>query len=253
MLQLVPAGNIPNETVDAAALYMNDERPPWPTRPWVVANMVASVDGATAVSGVSGGLAGPGDKVIFDALRASADWILVAAGTARAERYRIPTTPPELQAQRAALGRSRPPRLAVVTGSADIDSSLPMFADVGPSQDPVLVITGNDAPPKLVEELRAVAEVIVVDHPRPTPEVILGELAKLGAAVVLTEGGPTFLGQLVAADVVDEMCITLSPLLIGGDSHRIASGQTADIAQPLRLDRLLALNSMLFARYVRQR
>ena len=77
-----------------------------------MANMVASVDGAIAIDGVSGGLGGEGDSMAFRAIRASCDWIVAAAGTVRAERYRIPRATEETAAVRRGLGRTDAPRLA---------------------------------------------------------------------------------------------------------------------------------------------
>ena len=83
--------------------------------------MVASVDGATAIDGVSGGLGGPADKQVFSAIRGVADVILAGAGTVRAERYGPPRTPPSIQAARRARGQAAKPRLAVVSRSLDLD------------------------------------------------------------------------------------------------------------------------------------
>jgi len=82
MRQLLP---FPRDPVDPAVLY--GDLPSARTRPAVRLNMIASIDGATAVGGVSGGLGGPADQALFAVLRSQADVVLVAAGTVRAEHY----------------------------------------------------------------------------------------------------------------------------------------------------------------------
>lgn len=230
------------EDVDPEHLYAADARPAPHGRPWVLVNMVASVDGATAVDGVSGPLGGPADKRVFRAIRGVADAIVVGAGTVRAEGYGPP---------RPAGGR-RPPRLAVVTASADLDPGLRLFADADPADAPPIVLTTATAPRRRIDPLRNVAEVVVAGDERVDLAVALAELADRGVEVALSEGGPTLNGQLVAADLVDEWCATLSPSLVSGTSSRAARGPTPpDGLLRLRLDRLLVEDDLCFARYVR--
>ena len=98
-------------------------------RPWVIVDMMSSVDGATAVAGRSGGLGGPGDKAVFRALRAVPDVILVGAATARVERYGPVRLDDEVRARRVARGQSSLPRLALVSGRLDLDPDAAMFTD----------------------------------------------------------------------------------------------------------------------------
>ncbi len=236
---------------DPLQLYPSDHRPTPSERPWVMANMVASTDGAIAIDGVSGGLGGEGDQVVFRAIRASCDWIVVAAGTASAERYGVPRPGADVIEQRVATGRARAARLAVVTASVSLDPSLPMFADQRAGEALPLVITGADPPPDRVAAIGDRAEWTHLDAPRPTPEMVMAELFTRGARVVLAEGGPSFNGQLVDAGLVDELCITISPQLVGGTSSRIVSGASHAKPAELRLGRLLEHDGALFARYVR--
>ena len=118
MQQLLPE---PRDDVDPAVLHASHRRTPPPERPWVALNMVVSVDGATQVDGLSGGLGGPADRRMFLSLRSIADVILVAAGTVRAEHYGPPRTSPDQRAQRLARGQAECPRLAIVSGSLDLD------------------------------------------------------------------------------------------------------------------------------------
>lgn len=214
-------------------------------------NMVASVDGAIAVDGVSGGLGGSGDALTFRAIRASCDWILVAAGTARAERYQIPRPAPDVAEVRLATGRSRAARLAVVTASVDLDPSLPMFADQRPGDELPLIITGAGPPSDRVSALTGRAEFLHLRAARPSPRLVIDELHRRGASVVLAEGGPTWNGQLAEADLIDELCLTISPHLVGGASPRILGNTGVSLVGELSLERLLEHDGALFARYLR--
>ncbi|MEQ8840363.1 MAG: dihydrofolate reductase family protein [Acidimicrobiales bacterium] len=236
------------DDVDPLDLYLADPRAPRDGRPWVMANMIASIDGATTVDGLSGALGGPGDKAVFGALRASCDWVLVASGTAVAERYRMPQTSPEIAARRHAAGRAAAPGLAIVTASGRVDPTLPAFAERADDQARPLVIAGHDADADALAALDA--EVVRLSTARPEPEGITAELARRGAGVVLTEGGPTFNGMLHRAGAIDEMCLSISPLLAGGDSKRIVAGAPG-AGMTMRLVRLLEDDGTLFARYVR--
>lgn len=246
--QLLPT---PLDAVDPLTLYPFDDRPRPAGRPWLMANMVASVDGAIAIDGVSGGLGGDGDSMAFRAIRASCDWIMAAAGTIRAERYRIPRATEEIAAVRVASGRSETPRLAVVSASVDLDPELPLFADQRDGEARPLVITGANPPADRVRALAGRAEWHHTDTERPTAEGVLAALGERGADVVLAEGGPTFNGQLVDSGLIDELCLSISPHLVGGGSSRIVNGSEATIPADLRLDRLLEHDNALFARYVR--
>ncbi len=220
-------------------------------RPWVMLNMITSIDGATAIDGLSGGLGGPGDRSVFSAIRASCDWILVAAGTARAERYGIPRPSRAARDARLATGRTPTPRLAVVSGSLELEPDLPMLADRENGEDPVVIITGSTAPPQRAEELSKSAEVITVDDPRPTPEATLAILHDMGAGVVLVEGGPGYNAQFAAAGLIDELCVSVAPRVAAGDSRRMVAGGPPLDNLGFVLDHLLEHDSMLFARYLR--
>nr|MBA2282451.1 dihydrofolate reductase family protein [Acidimicrobiia bacterium] len=179
---------------------------------------------------------------VFRAIRAVADVVLVAAGTARAERY---------GAGRARPGGSPPPRIAVVTGSADLDPEQRLFADAHPAIRP-LVLTTAAADEERRARLAEVAEVVLVGDGLVDLPLALTALAERGAGVVLCEGGPTLNGQLVQLDLVDEWCQSVAPLLAGGRSRRVAEGDGPPAGPgALRLDRLLEEDGTLFARYVR--
>jgi riboflavin biosynthesis pyrimidine reductase len=250
-LDVVPAGGgrpLPQAIRELAALYGNEARPATAGRPWLRANMISSVDGASAVSGRSGGLGGPADRMIFTVLRSMADVVLVGAGTARAEHYR-PAAQAEMWSElRAELGLAPAPAIAVVTASLDLDDC-PRLLDSSP---PTILITTNSAPPERAGALDGRARVVRAGHDQVDVGEAVTALADLGYRQILAEGGPHLLGQLAEADLVDELCLTISPMLAGGTAGRIvASSDEKAAATALRLAHILADNGFLMTRYVR--
>ena len=247
MRRLLPQ---PVVDVDPMELYPRLPRPKPPGRPWLMLNMIASVDGAVAVAGTSEALGDPADQAVFSAVRACADWIVAAAGTVRAERYGLPRPGLAARRARAAAGRADRPRLAVVSARLDLGLDLPLFADQRPGDALPLVLTGRSAPDGAAARLAEVAEVVRLESHRPRPEEILAELDRRGAEVVLSEGGPSFNAQLADIGAIDELCLSTAPLIAGGPSSRIVHGSLRTVPQRMRLDHLLEASNMLFARYV---
>jgi riboflavin biosynthesis pyrimidine reductase len=227
------------DDVDDAALAAHYAWPDEPAVPFVRVNFVASVDGAVSVDGRSGGLGTPADKKVFRLLRELADVVLVGAGTVRTEDYN--------GVRRNTRGRDTPPPVAVVTGSADLDPASKLFTD---TVVPPLVLTLDTAPAERRKALAAAGGDVVV-LPRLTPDALLVELARRGLHHVLCEGGPALLGDLQAADAVDELCLTVSPLLVGGDAGRIARGPVGSPARRMTLVGALQSDDALLLRYRR--
>jgi riboflavin biosynthesis pyrimidine reductase len=246
VLRLWPdAGPVP----DVAALVAAEARPAPPDRPWVVVTMVTSLDGATAVDGVSGPLGGAADQAVFSALRAVADVVVAGAGTVRAEGYGPPRTPAARRSERLARGQTEAPRIAVVTRSLDLDWSAPLFTDAHPGAGP-LVLTCTDADATGRARAGEVAEVIAAGAAEVDLAAALRELRARGSTVVLAEGGPRLNGALLAADLVDEWCLTVAPALVGGGSSRAVVGP--EQVRHLRLDRVLEGDGALLLRYLRR-
>ena len=127
-----PAGDHPD--VDLVDCFHADQRPAPAGRPWVLVNMVNSVDGAVAVDGRAGGLSGPADMRLYQVLRGLADVVLVGAGTVRAEGYRTPRTPDNRVAElRDQRGQAVRPRLVVVSGRLDLNPAIATSAPSGAS------------------------------------------------------------------------------------------------------------------------
>lgn len=235
--------------VDPDAAYRAD-RHPVAGRPWLMMNMISSLDGAVEVDGVSGPLGGPGDREIFGAIRSIPDIIMAGATTVAAERYNPPSTSVSARVRRLANGAWPTARIAVVSRSLGFDLSIRMFDEASGDQRP-LVITIDEPP---ADRLAAVSKLADIIHAGPE-SVDMGQamaaLGALGAKVVLAEGGPTLNAQLLAADLVDEICMSVAPLAAAGIGNRIAHGPAPDAPTEFDLCQVLVEDHYLFLRYVR--
>jgi riboflavin biosynthesis pyrimidine reductase len=203
-----------------------------PRTPWLRVNMVSSVDGAaTGESGKSGSINNAADKVVFDLLRSMADAVVVGAGTLREERYRpIPGKPLVAVSRRAAV----PPRLR----------------DAAPGS--VLLATCSSA--EGLAEARSVLgadQVLVAGDDSVDLALVVAALHDRGLTQLLSEGGPTLLSSLLAADLVDELDATVVPRLVGGTGPRIVTGPPVDV--PLALHLLLEDGGTVLARWLTPR
>lgn len=212
-------------------------------------NFVASLDGAATRDGRSGGLGTAADRAAMTVLRAIADVIVVGAGTVRAEGYGGLRLPEEALAWREENGLGEQPPLAVVSSSLDLPPEHPFFAEavVRP-----LVLTHEAAPAERRRELTDVADVIDCGVSSVEPARLVLALAERGMPQILCEGGPRLFGELIAADVVDELCLSLSPLLVGGDAGRIAHG-LIEAPRRMRLLDAYPANDLLLLHYARAR
>jgi len=235
--------------VNPVELVAADFRPTPADRPWVVVNMVASIDGAIEVDGRSGGLGSPPDKAMFHALRQLPDVILAGAGTVRAENYGPVQLDADAQARRLARGQRALPRLAVVSGRAHLDPTSRLFSD--PMQRP-LIITTSSAPADHVDKLRDVADIIVAGSGSVDMHAAFAQLRAQELKMLLCEGGPTLNNQLLADDLVDEWCQTIAPVLTGGDATRGASGPTSGVSRSLQLARIIVEDDVMLLRYARE-
>ncbi|WP_369263190.1 pyrimidine reductase family protein [Streptomyces sp. R35] len=217
---------------------------------WLRANMVSTLDGAGQHEGRSQPISSDTDMRIFGVLRGLADVVIVGAETVRQEGYRPARAREAFAALREAAGQGPAPAIAVVTASLDLDFSLPLFTS---PLVPTLVLTGAGAPPERVEAAeKAGAQVVIAgDGTGVDPARAVRALGDLGFTRLLTEGGPRLLGQLVAAGVLDELCLTVSPLLTAGDAQRIAGGPSIAVPKRFELVSLLEEAGFLYTRYRR--
>ena len=223
------------------------------TGPLVRANVIAGLDGGAVTGGTSGGLGGAGDRQVFGLLRELADVILVGAGTARAETYSGARMTAAQRQARHDRGQAEVPPIALVTRSADLARDLPVLTD---TEVPPMVLTCADAAPGARRRLGAAAEVLdcsAGDPARVDIAAALARLAERGLVRVLTEGGPRLLGTVIGADLLDEICLTIAPLLVGGDGPRVAAGGAEVLSRMSRAHLLADSDGYLYCRYTRAR
>jgi riboflavin biosynthesis pyrimidine reductase len=222
----------------------------YPQERWLRANFVSSADGAAYVGGRSGGLSSPDDMRLFGVLRVLADVVLVGAGTARAEEYKPARRRPSLAALRA--GRPETEPIALVTRSLGLNLASPLFTEAPPDAR-TIVITCATSDADLRAQTAKVADVIVAGEETVDLAQALGALADRGLGRVLCEGGPHLLGDLAAAGLLDELCLSFSPKLAGPGATRIIAGSPLEAARPLALRHVLAADGgFLFFRYFAQ-
>ncbi|GAA1480612.1 pyrimidine reductase family protein [Gordonia sinesedis] len=248
-IQVTPAGAAPTDPTTLRALADLYAYPDPLERPWFRANMISSVDGAVTYQERSGGLGGPGDKALFRVLRALADVVVVGAQTATNEGYRQPAPDTVFADARAAAGQSPAPVLVLLSRSLSIPVDYPPLT----SPDTV-VLTCADAPADRRRTLVG-AGATLVDCGEETvgPAQVLDYCAGRGLVRVLCEGGPRVLGSFIDADLLDDLCLTISPTVIAGDAPRIARSDRAAL-HPMSAQIVLTDdNGFVFTRWVRQR
>ncbi|GAA3531272.1 bifunctional diaminohydroxyphosphoribosylaminopyrimidine deaminase/5-amino-6-(5-phosphoribosylamino)uracil reductase [Aeromicrobium panaciterrae] len=208
---------------------------------WVRSNFVSTLDGAAYdESGMSGSLGGDVDTRVFALLRSLADVIVVGVGTARTEGYE-PVRAEDVDADlRERLGLAPVPPIAVVSRRLDIPDVLRSGGQ--------LLITTSDAPG--LDTLSGDMDVLaygegVIDWP-----AVLAELARRGLRRVLCEGGPTLHGTLVGHDLIDDLCLTIAPVLAAGAAPRIAHGPEA-VTTHMQRAHVIDADGVLLTRWVR--
>ncbi len=225
-----------------------------PDRPgvWVRANFIASLDGGATVGGTTGGLGGPGDRAVFNLLRALADVIVVGAGTVRVENYGGARLTVAERQHRQARGQREVPQLAIVTQTGRLDREMLIFTR---TEVPPLVLTCAAAAAETRRRLAGLADVIdcsAADPGRVDESAVLAAVAARGLFRVLTEGGPMLLSSFVEHDLLDELCLTIAPCVVGGLSPRITTGP-GQVLTRMRCAHVLTDESgYLYTRYVRE-
>jgi riboflavin biosynthesis pyrimidine reductase len=229
-------------SVDAATA-LGSWREDRPHGAGVALNFISSVDGRIAVDGRSALLGGPADRALFHALRSRADAVLVGAGTVRDERYGPLIKAAPARDARRREGLPEQPVALIATSSLDLDPRLPLLRDPG-SRVVILTSSRGNVP----------ACAARVDYVR-TPSLADGlarARERYGLAVVLCEGGPSLAGALGAAGLIDELFLSLAPLIVGDVAGAATMLRGAGPPAPLALELAMLLESdgTLFARYV---
>jgi riboflavin biosynthesis pyrimidine reductase len=251
--QVYPGGSALDDAT-LAALYGYPDLGTPPAH-WLRANMVTSLDGAATVDGRSGGLSNEADQQVFAMLRAYADVILVGAGTARAEGYG-PVRPESEGLRWAWLRDGRPPSapIAVVTRALDLDLGSALLTGAPPHARTIVITTESASPGRRAEAART-ADVIVAGEVRVDLKAAVDALAERGHQRISCEGGPHLLGQIAGAGLLDELCLTISPLLAGPGANRIVTGglpMPGGGTLPFTLAHALEDEGRLLCRYVRR-
>ena len=219
-----------------------------PAPDWLRVNFVSSADGAATLEGLSGPLSGEEDKRVFKVLRARCDVLVAGSGTVTAEGYGRLVLSPDRMAWRKAQGLPEVPVMAVVSRTARLDPKAAIFTEA--PRRPILIVPA-DLPESRTEPFAEVADVIAVGTGAVDYAAAMAALRERGLRQILCEGGPTVFGDLVAADLVDELDLTLSPLLVGAGPVRIAEGRASAEARPLELRHVLEAGGNLILRYQR--
>ena len=223
---------------DLQQLYAVDE-----ALPIVRANLVASLDGQiSAADGRSQSLSTEDDRLIFALLRSLSDAIIVGAQTVRAEQYKMPVIArEELVDAREESGRENPPVLVIISRSGQLDPTLECL------KQPTIVITPSTTSPEAIAALATVVEVVQLPSEEISFHQIISLLRDRGLTQILVEGGAALLSAMLEQQAIDELCLTLSPQLVGAQGQPLVDGVAA--GSSLELAHLVAAPNCLFTRY----
>ena len=239
----------PVDRIDVADL--DDPRPSPGDRPWVLVNMVTSLDGAITIDGRSGGLGNDADRAVFRHLRGVCDAVLVGASTVRTENYGAVVLDDATRTARATRGQREWPSLVIVSGSLALDPSARVFVDAAERGAPRPIIITNASSRARRSALDDVAEVLEFGEVELDLVAAMRALRARGLEVLTCEGGPILNGHLLAADLIDEWCWTIAPMLVGGDSARSVMGGTPP--RGFEISRVGEADGALFVRALRSR
>lgn len=214
-------------------------------RPYVVCNFVSTADGRATAQGRTALLGGEADRAAFHLLRTQVDAVLAGTGTLRVERYGKLAKNDSLSAIRTAEGRPPQPLGVVISRSGQVPFDIPLFADAGSRV--ALYAPARTAVPDCAAQ--------IFHHDIPTGEDAIPRILRSlqddhAVDSLLCEGGPALFSSLVAADVVDELFLTLAPALVGGDEIGITTGSVPGM-RPLTLIWAMEHDGNLFLRYRR--
>jgi riboflavin biosynthesis pyrimidine reductase len=238
---LVPSGP-PRRVAELLAAVRPRERA-HPDRPFTYINMVASVDGRATLDGTSAALGDAADLEMLLELRTLADAVLIGSGTLAAEGYDRLVRAPERRARRVAAGASADPVAVLISRRLDLPWEAGLFAA---AEQPVLVYTAaaDGSPPPVA------APVEVVRLVPCEPAAVLGDLRRRGVRSLLCEGGPTLNRVLLASGVVDELFLTVAPIVSGDDREAaIVAGGRLSPPAAVALEWVLRHGDELFLRY----
>jgi riboflavin biosynthesis pyrimidine reductase len=226
-----------------AGLRLEELAPP--DRPYVVANMIASVDGRATLGGRSGGLGNEADRQIFLDLRTQVDAVMAGAATIGVERYGPLVKSAERRAIRVGRGLEPVPLAVTATRTMELPAQAPLFSD---PESRIVVLTNSD------REAPACAAAVSVERLKGEPLELLAGMellrSRYGVRSLLLEGGPTLLAAMMAAGAVHELLLTRAPKIVGRpDERSILEGSALEGPLGLELLSVLREGAYLFLRY----
>lgn len=215
-----------------------------PERPYVVANMVATADGRATLEGHTEGISSDIDRTLFHALRAEVDAVMVGTGTIAIEGYGPLARREAVRARRTESGLPEQPLCVTASRSLALPVKAPLFRDPGSH---VVVLTNSVREPPPCE-----CRLTVERLPGEELDLALG-MSRLreryGVRALLLEGGPTVLAAMLEAGLVDELFLSLSPLLVGGGEPSVVEGTALPRPRRGKLVSVLESESFLYLRY----
>lgn len=237
---------LPDPGPTTVAEQLDSYRPweePRSDRPLVAMNFVATVDGRATIEGRSGPIGSEADTEMLAGLRTRFDAVMIGAGTMRAERYGRLVSRQETRERRERLGLPHDPLMVLISGRLDLPWEAPLFTEGGR----VLIFTASQAePPETATSVRVVRHEGAVN----LREAMRYLRQERGIRALLSEGGPHVHEQMQADGLVDDLFLTISPKLSGGEAVRIIEGPLPGIVE-LDLAWLLEADGELLARYRR--
>ncbi len=216
-------------------------------RPYVLLNMVTSVDGKAAVAGSAAPIGSAVDHRLMRSLRAAVDAVMIGGGTLRLERV-DPRVGADWAARRVARGATPEPLAIVLTSAGDVPLDRRYFSH---AEVPRIVVCGAATSQARLAELSVRAALLIAPTTQPEIGWVLRQLrAAYGVRHLLVEGGPTVNGALIASGLVDELCWTLAPKIIGsGESLPLVAGPPLPTPSQLTLASAYLHESEFFLRY----
>ncbi len=238
------------EILNLVSVYTSDKRIHKNGNPWVLLNMITSSNGLATLNGLSGPLGGIADKALFTALRGIADVIIAGYSTVRDEQYRPPQLTKELITKRESLGQSPLPTIAIVSNRLNFDERIPLFSS---SEYHPVILTSSSSPEKNRENVSPTCEVFICGEDKVDLKKGVDTLSSRFGKIILVEGGPSLNTQFVENDLLDELCITTSPLHSDDESAITATTDRSYPPGQMLQDRRMEVNEFIFTRFLRNR
>lgn len=210
-------------------------------------NMVSSIDGAISIKGKAIELSSDIDRVVFHSLRSFTDLVLVGAGTMRIEEYKPVSLTIEEQSKRIERNQKAIPPIAVVTRSGEFNFTTDFFSKA--VTKPIIITTEIGA---RVAQNNGLADIIICGKSQVDLNFAIKELNLLGYKNILCEGGPSLNADLLKENLVDELCLTINPILVQGDGKRIFDGPIIDTPKSFKISNIFTQNDQLFFRYTKK-